>query len=509
MQFSNFYYKEDILMVPMPLDAVVFEGKKLVGWKIPNDMLPLLVQENVLTLEVNGKKFTQLDEAVKEFDMLTEADKIPQVDAGIKWKDKEGNEKLFKLGAGNSKVGTDTVIVNMSSATECMSRILGVCPLGDDCYALADEKRFDDIRVANDLHGVQWDCATPEEMAFALMSVQKNDSSIKYVRLNEAGEIRNLPTMKGLLKRVKPEDQEKLKGVDDILKLKQLGAILLDQGSDLLLYTYTHRRDISDQMKDLGTNIVIQGSGFMVDNAFMPLSFKGFMAVEDEIESGAPTVMGYSRDKVKQCFGSCRECMWCKVNDSSFIYLPIHGSSTEYQQQVNKLSRELKKNPEIKNIIAKDIPEGDKLEEIMALMSDDDMHLLKRLKPLKTLLTGKTGFFTKIMKTKTAQKNLFDAIAATLIKPEDFIGEASFSDQKQAMTAAVESLRGKYADKVAEAKSVAGINKWTSLQKNLEDAISMVQSGSGDFEKITGKLATHSDATIRGAMNPKKPKKGK
>jgi len=52
----------------------------------------------------------------------------------------------MKFKRGNKKLGKDTLIFNMTSATNCPSKRLGLCQLKgrceSKCYALRAEKRF-------------------------------------------------------------------------------------------------------------------------------------------------------------------------------------------------------------------------------------------------------------------------------------------------------------------------------------------------------------------------------
>ena len=44
----------------------------------------------------------------------------------------------IKVKRGNSKLAKDTFVINITSYTDCPSRHLGFCSLGDRCYASAD-----------------------------------------------------------------------------------------------------------------------------------------------------------------------------------------------------------------------------------------------------------------------------------------------------------------------------------------------------------------------------------
>lgn len=104
---------------------------------------------------------------------------------------------------GNLKVGPDTIIMNITSATDCPSRRRGLCQVPSGaCYALRDERRY----KKKDLEGRTtgplryrrmqtkvWDALSAEEIAEQIKDVVKRRRKIpiKFLRMQEAGDFRD------------------------------------------------------------------------------------------------------------------------------------------------------------------------------------------------------------------------------------------------------------------------------------------------------------------------------
>jgi hypothetical protein len=193
---------------------------------------------------------------------------------------KEFDKKKLQYAKGNSKLGKDTMIINMGSAFDCPSRKKGLCqvPAGK-CYALRAEIQYQgDASSAlrhRRMQGETWNCLSAEEIAEQIKRV----GGIKYVRFNESGDFRS------------QADVEKISKVADLLK------------GFAVVYGYTARKDLNFKTKS--NNLVINGSGFMVDNEFR------FVPTDKipTIPKGAPV-----------CSGDCPNCDQCKVARHQVIY---------------------------------------------------------------------------------------------------------------------------------------------------------------------------------------------
>jgi hypothetical protein len=179
---------------------------------------------------------------------------------------------------GNRKIGDDTIVFNMCSASECPSAQLGLCQLKDpdQCYAYQDEVLWKHALPYRERQEVAWDANDVGALHCQIEGLvqRKRVSVLKYVRVSESGDFRYQ---------------------GDVDKLSELANRL--QG-DMVVYTYTARRDLDFSGRGA---LVVNGSGFMVDNEFR--------VVDGKIPSIAD-----------HCNEDCRECNMCKEKGGRIIY---------------------------------------------------------------------------------------------------------------------------------------------------------------------------------------------
>lgn len=220
---------------------------------------------------------------------------------------------------GNAKIGKDTIIINLNSATNCPSARLGLCPLGPkrfngdgSCYALKAEKFYPQSIAFRALQSIQWDLLEPETIADEIFKkillcskLQNKQKHIKYIRLNESGDF--------ISKNQVLKVDKVLRIINELTDLHNLKPIKL--------YTYTHRKDIfGDDMGkvllgQLSPNFVINGSNFMAHNEFKVLPIS--RAVRD---------LRINNKKVNKytCLDDCSKCSLCKSITNISIIQAIH-----------------------------------------------------------------------------------------------------------------------------------------------------------------------------------------
>jgi len=492
MRFLDHYFKDNTFYMPIDLDlcSINETGELEIG--IPLKYLPELIEHDVIRLSRDGKIFKSLKEAYEHFDNLSEEEKIEKPNKlRTKVKDPEtGVERDFEVAAGNAKIGGDTVLLNMSTAGNCMSAILGTCKLGPNgqCYALRFEKQWKDALAKNLRHEEQWACLTARGIAQGIAQIAEVMPSIRFIRINEAGEIRNLPSNPELLARVPEERKAKLAEVNDVEKLQQVGDELKKLGAPLTLYTYTHRSDL--EIGDLGDNVCINGSGFMLDNNFVPLELEEFNRVMDLIEkkelkefNGEPVSRGV------HCMGDCRKCSYCKKKEKKHIFLPIHGSGTPYQIELENILTSVVGTPEFAALYAAEGKPAEKGEQALALVPEEMKKKFTRLVPIRQ---DRADLFTKIIKSQGNREVLMKAIEAYVSRPKDGNVEVPISQEASAegLAKSVDALTGKFEQAIEQAIAqgqAPAQKKWGSLIKALNNAIEQAQRG--EQPKITGALA--------------------
>lgn len=206
----------------------------------------------------------------------------------------------IKLSNGNSKIGRDTLILNLNSATDCPTKKLGMCRIHKICYALQPEMRYKDRVLKHRRQQAKiWNSTTAKKLAKMIIDVAhtKHKHPIKYLRVSESGDFRH------------QADVRKLSVIAD--KLKQ---------HRIKVYTYTSRRDLN--FDNLSKNLVVSGSGFMIHNNFI-------------------AVRNYS-GKHLRCKANCRICDFCKKRNHLTIENQFHGVAFNYLKRRKNGSKKSK-----------------------------------------------------------------------------------------------------------------------------------------------------------------------
>ena len=186
---------------------------------------------------------------------------------------------MIVFSIGNTKIGRDTAIFNITPACECMSEKLGLCKIADKCYAKKAERMYKDSKPFRYRQTAFWDENTIDSFV-EYFKAEVLTRNMKYLRFQESGDFRtqlDVDKMSGIA--------EKLEGI-------------------VRCYTYTARRDLD--FSNVSDNLVINGSGFMVDNCFY--------VIHNETEM----IGNYL------CKGNCRECNLCKHKLGIYIAVKIH-----------------------------------------------------------------------------------------------------------------------------------------------------------------------------------------
>ena len=77
-----------------------------------------------------------------------------------------------KVSIGNRKVGRDTIIMNITSSTDCPSRKRGLCQVPPGaCYALSAEHRYPEVLPYRRSQTRIWDKLTAEEIAADIKAI--------------------------------------------------------------------------------------------------------------------------------------------------------------------------------------------------------------------------------------------------------------------------------------------------------------------------------------------------
>ena len=186
----------------------------------------------------------------------------------------------MKMSRGNHKIGTDTLILNMCSATDCPSRKLGYCKLGKRCYALKAERLYPQCLPFRRMQEQQWDSLTVQFMADCISETVRRARGVPvtHLRFSEAGDFRT------------QEDVDRMSVLADLLD------------GTVVVYGYTARKDLD--FSRIHSNMVVNGSSFMASNEFR-------------------AVPEYTGENIR-CKMNCRICSLCTEGRGRVIEVKYH-----------------------------------------------------------------------------------------------------------------------------------------------------------------------------------------
>lgn len=184
---------------------------------------------------------------------------------------------MLRLKFGNHKLGDDTGVINMGTATECPARKLGMCDVvnkGLKCYAEKPEQQYPNTVPAYRKAQEDYWRSTPAELILADISgrIRRRRKETRYLRFNESGDFHTQ---------------------EDITKLSYVARGLRTLG--VTTYGYTARQDLDFS----GADFLVKGSG------------------HDKGNNGSCTVIGKTDECPEGhlvCPGSCKRCNLCKID---------------------------------------------------------------------------------------------------------------------------------------------------------------------------------------------------
>lgn len=198
----------------------------------------------------------------------------------------------IEVSKGNLKLGNDTLIINMNSATDCPSAALGLCKLGNRCYALKAEKLYPTVLPYRRRQANYWKSHSALEIANDIMGIiSRGRTVIHYVRLSEAGDFET------------QADVEKAELI--AMHLKKVAV---------QVYCYSARSDLDFSGC---VSLLVKGSSHDKGNNGRTIARR-----RNIVGDG----MQYSEAGVEYavCPGNCRICNLCKEDNRVNVVFPLH-----------------------------------------------------------------------------------------------------------------------------------------------------------------------------------------
>ena len=194
------------------------------------------------------------------------------------------------ISQGNHKLPQNTLVYNLSSATDCPSHKLGLCRLGHrDCYAWQIEAFRSHIIPYLDRQKELWLSASASEfIAAADLKIQTSMAPIKYMRFNVSGDFHSN---------------------DCIAKMSDISDDLFYR-HDTVTYAYTARTDLD--WSKASPRLHINGQFFLPSAP--SANFIEICYTREQFES-----------HTYKCFSNCHVCDLCKTGTGKVIGMPLHG----------------------------------------------------------------------------------------------------------------------------------------------------------------------------------------
>jgi hypothetical protein len=182
----------------------------------------------------------------------------------------------------------------MGPAATCPAKELGMCKLGNRCYAAKAERLYKNVLPYRTRQYNYWRESTANGIAAHFsMVLYRIRVPIRYLRFNEAGDFFTQ---------------------DDVRKLS-LVAEYLKREHDITTYGYTAREDLNFE----NVHFLVKGSSHDSGNNGKTIVMKKHM-----ISDHFSTLNTRERKTWKVCPMSCKECDICKTYTKQNIIFPLH-----------------------------------------------------------------------------------------------------------------------------------------------------------------------------------------
>ena len=211
----------------------------------------------------------------------------------------------FQYSIGNRKIGKDTLIFNMGSATDCPSASKGLCDLlkSGKCYAYKSENLYKEVLPYRREQEKYWLSTDPFTIAedIARVFARRKRDPLRYVRVNESGDFHTSGCVK---------------------KLIQIAETL----PEISFYTYTHRKDLIRSGMKFPKNLIINCSNFHRKgmNCYSIEPRVRVKSLKAEFLRARQQIRDLRGRLSATCPGDCTKCTLCKVPHGNTVWVPLH-----------------------------------------------------------------------------------------------------------------------------------------------------------------------------------------
>ena len=161
------------------------------------------------------------------------------------------------ISRGNKKLSKNTAIFNLSSATDCPMKYACAFGLSGKCYAMKAERRYPQVLPYRRRQEEYWRESTLDQKVRDFTVYFQKRPKLKYLRINEAGDIRNAA---------------------DLIALEYIAIAL--HGLGVTTYTYTHNHFAVQKFRELFHDPIIVINISLVEGEETDLPGNKFRAVK-------------------------------------------------------------------------------------------------------------------------------------------------------------------------------------------------------------------------------------
>ena len=214
--------------------------------------------------------------------------------------------KSFIGEKGNLKLPSSILSINITPALNCPADKRNLCDISKECYAKKSEKIYpntlqfhrEQAEIWNQIVlGTKYNVHDLVDTVYDI-NKKRRKYKVEYFRFNITGDVRHQ------------------KDIDTIIRFAELlqsKSIEYAEFPLITVYLYTKRKDLNWEKAMETDNLVVNGSGFMLDN--------NFDVIEKDIKIDNKYLIGKNK---WLCNGDCRLCKACMVKGKKEINIFKH-----------------------------------------------------------------------------------------------------------------------------------------------------------------------------------------
>ena len=186
---------------------------------------------------------------------------------------------------GNSKIGHDTIIINVNHAFNCFSDKSGYCENCNCCYAKKAPNTYPNSFLYGFASEINFNKLSVNDIIKSIEKAHKQElkaNNIKFLRFNEAGDF---------------------KSFNLFLKANDVAKYFFKK-YNIITYTYTHNKELLTYKEDIKNSYIVVNWSIKAGNGFKH-------AITCHKASDLAKYLA-DNDNYVICKGKCHNCSYCK-----------------------------------------------------------------------------------------------------------------------------------------------------------------------------------------------------